>query len=707
MSAFASAGNVGFLIREGTSTHSLARGTRGDLKATSSDVSGIRGVADQLMVSELHVGYGNVLNFVDSSGDSVGTVSNTSWNIPVDVTIGGDLIVNGTTTSVNSTVVDIADNVILVNSGPGSLKTSAGYAVERYQAANNAGTGDVVTDVGALVVTNADIGDQTGMSDVQIKLAGGSASNGYYVGMWLLSADGNARRVTAYDGTTKVATVATAWDTQPASNSAVGVYSPYVGVVYDATNKRLVAAHLAGRTASDAILDAIDLEVGSLRVDDGLSLPDNASITLGNSSDLTLVHNGTDSTITSVTGDFILSTTAANSAISVELASDDSTSVFAVKNSSGITQWYVNGAGNAIFASSKSLTGSVSLSVGGGAGGAYLSLLANNAEVARVVGPGGGQQAVLPSADSTVNLGSTSNAYQTGYFDTLTSLDANDRMKLGTDAQVLLALPVFSTAEIGSNIVAPAAGDFLYDSTTTSVKYYNGSDWVSISAAGDTAGLTGTTSLSYTINTDGGAVDEDASLVLISSDGSDKDTGTLTYLAGTLGGSDRADYGTWSFAAKVSVTGDITYGAGIIASVGGGNSGTNAPTTLGQMVFVRSDGLSQADAAAESTSLAFCGAYAGAAGKIYEGGVISLPKAATNAGGTTFEAMTRGQLVYLAAATADEYDAGVTPAKGTITLRSPQTTGAVLFKVGIVNADSADSADAVNIRLMPQYLYTL
>jgi len=53
------------------------------------------------------------------------------------VTIAGDLTVNGTTTTVNSTTVEIADNILLLNKGvTGSPTLDAGFEVERGTSTN-------------------------------------------------------------------------------------------------------------------------------------------------------------------------------------------------------------------------------------------------------------------------------------------------------------------------------------------------------------------------------------------------------------------------------------------------------------------------------------------------------------------------------------------------------------------------------------------
>lgn len=811
----------GLAYFDGADARATTRRGRAALNGDPAAAAAIRGIVDQLMMSEWHVGVDSQGVVRNASGDAIATFANDqSVTFAGAVVVTGDLTVNGTTTTVNSTTVQIDDNIQVVNSGPSGSK-NAGYAVERYQVANNAGSGDVVGDSGALVETIADIGDQTGQDSTHIYLgAGASATDSYYVGLWIMSAFGdnrNVRKITAYNGTTKIATVATAWDTQPSSNTSVGIYTAFQAVMFDETNNvwRFVT------------LTANDVVVG------------NAAVTFG---DINVAN---------------------------------------LNASTGITSPYIKASG-----------GDFTVAGGNGSGGLLFKTNGSTGTLKLDIDHSDGlivHDHVTPGADSSYNLGSTSAAFATAYVDTVTTLTANDRIKLGTDAQVLLSLPVFTTQQITDNIAAPAAGDLVYDSTTGTLKYRSAADWVSLASAGDTSGLTGTTNLSYTINSDVANEDGNASLVLQSGNGADATSaGTLTYVYGA-----GADGGIWSYGAHVRVaddkqlklgtdsdvtmafvsgsslfdinvtgaveldasgavsiessagalnfgaddvdqavnvgtdgertvtvgsvngaaalnlragTGTITVTAGgaldmnvtgaatldaasfsidattasnvsvtgadltistltsgtlalssagaatldaassvtiggtnatsldlgrsgqmttvkgtfnvdgaasfdstvefldgLIFSVGGGNSATNAPSATNQVVAAISDGLTKADAAGIATALAR-GAYA-SAGKVKRG-VVTLAKMATNVGGTTFDNMAIGDRVYLAAAIASEYDSGVTPAKGTITTRTPFTADSVVYQVGIVNAASDANTSTVAVEWFP-HLYRI
>ena len=471
----------------------------------------------------------NLASFtLQSSGAlSLGATNTTSLTLGrtgIVTTVGGDLVVsgdftvNGTTTTVNSTVVQVDDNMMFVNSGP-SGSADAGYAIERYQIANNAGTGDVVGDSNALVASFSDIGDQTGQDGTHIYLSGGSAVDDYYVGMWV-RAGSDVRKIIAYNGTTKVATVGTAWNTQPASNSSAPVYTPFAAMLFDEQNNvwRFVSLTSTGTIVGNMSVTFGDIMLGQATASTGFVGP-------------SIKASGGDFTVAggNGSGGILLKTNGTTGTLKLD-----------IDHSGGLTVY----------------------------------------------------DDIQPDTDSAYNFGSSSAAWATGYFDTLTSLNANDRLKLGTDAQVLLSLPVFTTQQITDNIAAPAAGDLVYDSTTGSVKYRGAASWISLVAAGDTTGLTGTTSLSYTINNDGGgSADEDAILYLVSDNGANKDTGSLTYVAGALGGSDRSNFGTWAYSAHVSLIDNksIKLGTGSDLSLYHDGSDSYIANTTGALLISNSD----------------------------------------------------------------------------------------------------------------------
>jgi len=140
------------------------------------------------------------------SESEVRIATNTS-GIPVHIgtsnsmtTIYGDLNVKGTTTTINSTVTTIDDNITVVNNAPVGT-SDGGLAIKRYQPANDTGSGDVVQD------TPEATGFAQGGNATSITLASSSNTNpDYYNGWWVRITEGEGagqvRRIKNYLGST-------------------------------------------------------------------------------------------------------------------------------------------------------------------------------------------------------------------------------------------------------------------------------------------------------------------------------------------------------------------------------------------------------------------------------------------------------------------------------------------------------------------------
>lgn len=131
-------------------------------------------------------------------------------------TILGDLYVRGNTSQVDQQVVTIDDNIIQVNSAPYGT-SDGGLAIKRYQSANNSGLGEVVQD------TPEENGIAQGSDNdtTHIKLEStANNTNDYYNGWWIKITNGTGtnqvRRIKAYDGMTKIATI---YDTSDQTNA--------------------------------------------------------------------------------------------------------------------------------------------------------------------------------------------------------------------------------------------------------------------------------------------------------------------------------------------------------------------------------------------------------------------------------------------------------------------------------------------------------
>lgn len=157
-------------------------------------------------------------------------------NIPVNIgtpnsitTIFGDLDVKGTTTTIQSEIVTVTDNIVIVNNAP-SGTANGGLGIKRWQSANNTGIGDVVID------TPDETGTlRNGNTATTVSLPFSSSSvNNYYSGWWIKITSGTGanqvRKIKSYDGANREATIYSSIDqTDP---SVLNNTSPVEGMDY-------------------------------------------------------------------------------------------------------------------------------------------------------------------------------------------------------------------------------------------------------------------------------------------------------------------------------------------------------------------------------------------------------------------------------------------------------------------------------------------
>jgi len=144
-------------------------------------------------------------------------------NIGGNTSINGNLTVFGSTVTVNSTNVSIVDNIIQLNVNSTGIADS-GIKLGRYQIANNVGSGDIVNDTIAFSGTVI-----TGSTTTLLNLSSGaSSSTDFYIGYWIKIVSGTninqVRQITAYNGTTKTATLATTLTTTPINGDTLNLY---------------------------------------------------------------------------------------------------------------------------------------------------------------------------------------------------------------------------------------------------------------------------------------------------------------------------------------------------------------------------------------------------------------------------------------------------------------------------------------------------
>jgi len=130
--------STSFTLSDGTATDTFNTG--GTLTFT-----GGTGVTTAVTNDEVTLSIGQdvgttanvTFNTVTADLTSTGTSSFATLTTTGDVTVGGNLTVNGTVTSVNSTTVELGDNIIVLNSGEtGTPSANAGIEIERGTSAN-------------------------------------------------------------------------------------------------------------------------------------------------------------------------------------------------------------------------------------------------------------------------------------------------------------------------------------------------------------------------------------------------------------------------------------------------------------------------------------------------------------------------------------------------------------------------------------------
>jgi hypothetical protein len=234
-----------------------------DTSVSSNTSSGSLVMSGGLGIQGTLSGYNAVFtSTAQSLGSGSGAlVINGGIGIAKDIYIGGDtfvtgnLYVNGTTTSINTTTVNIADNTLLLNSGPSGSR-DAGILTQRYQVDNNLGTGDIVNVSEPIQYTAASAG---GSTTTIIFPAGASIVTNFYTGWWIkitLAGTVNVRQITAYNGSTLTATVSSAFTQAPVTETFALYNRNYFAQYYDESQDILIFGYTVSANDVQVALNA-------------------------------------------------------------------------------------------------------------------------------------------------------------------------------------------------------------------------------------------------------------------------------------------------------------------------------------------------------------------------------------------------------------------------------------------------------------------
>jgi hypothetical protein len=244
-----STGNSNFVVNSGTLS----------LSSVGMTINGGTGTLTIQNSGTMNINSGNSpLNFISLNSVNIGT---TGSGVPViigdalstttlsgNLTIGGNLTINGLTTTINSTIVSIADIAFVVNNRPTGI-SDGGFLIHRYQTPNDIGEGQVVGDT-AKVTSTFDIG--CALPGTLVLNSSSSTLDNFYNGWWIkITGSGQVRRISTYIGATRTATLYTTANTDensdgldlttlPSAGDAYSLYDiPYASIYYSAPNREL------------------------------------------------------------------------------------------------------------------------------------------------------------------------------------------------------------------------------------------------------------------------------------------------------------------------------------------------------------------------------------------------------------------------------------------------------------------------------------
>jgi hypothetical protein len=194
-----------------------------------------------------------------TNGINIGTATTVPVTIGTSTsttTVMGNLDVRGTTTTVESTIVQITDNIIEINNGPTGT-ADGGVATKRYQPANNNCIGDVVSDTpdysGSVVSATS---TSITLNTTQFSIGGIPTSpvTNYFSGWWIKITTGTGacecRRIKSNSGG-----VMQIYSSVDQVTPGSGIYNtvPPEGLDWSATDANAVAGTIPDATSTYAL----------------------------------------------------------------------------------------------------------------------------------------------------------------------------------------------------------------------------------------------------------------------------------------------------------------------------------------------------------------------------------------------------------------------------------------------------------------------
>ena len=235
-----------------------------------------------------------------------------------NLSINGNLTVAGTTTTINSTQINLKDNILQLNSGP-SGSYDSGLIIQRYQTSNDSNTGDIINEIAKENYTASSVTINT-----IVLPSNANTNNNYYNGWWIKIAAATVgvnqvRQVSSYVGSTKTITLSNNFTTLPTGTITVNLYNKsFSNLIWQESNKRFVTSYTAQDISSGTltILDYADLATNNLNIisnTDASSSSNGGSLTIaGGASVAKKLYIGSDLSVTgnsSLTGTLTVNNT--------------------------------------------------------------------------------------------------------------------------------------------------------------------------------------------------------------------------------------------------------------------------------------------------------------------------------------------------------------------------------------------------------------
>jgi hypothetical protein len=174
-----------------------------------------------------------------------------------DTFINGNLYVNGVTTSINTTTINVSDNTFLLNSGPTGSK-DAGVLMQRYQADSDLGAGGDIVGVSEPVALSGTV-LVGGTNNIIISTTNGGLN---IENCWIKI--GNfVRRIVSYTNPTSTEfqiVLSTPFTSAVAVSATYSLYNRnYVAQYYDEQNDELVLGYISRANDVQISLERTDL----------------------------------------------------------------------------------------------------------------------------------------------------------------------------------------------------------------------------------------------------------------------------------------------------------------------------------------------------------------------------------------------------------------------------------------------------------------